>query len=165
MRIDELTLPFTKPFKESSKLSGLKKYNRIGWDIDKTLIENPNSVLLQTFILENPQIEHYIITYRSHGYEKMALRDIGSYNILSKNNFSGMYSIPYELWSAFNECKFLRKNNELTGPLEPEEIEYHAWKPKTCHEEGIPLLVDDRYEDLKGPCQEYNVDLIDPFSI
>lgn len=154
MRIREFANPL---------LLDLARHTGIGWDVDKTLINDPASETLQEFIKNHPRNKNCIVTYRTHGLVSMIFPDLSLYPAkLKRSNFSAVFSVNQDLWIKFKEDEHRRKYEGFNGPLTETEIEYIEWKPKICHENGLTALVDDRIDLLTIPCRKYGIELYNP---
>lgn len=137
----------------------------IGWDVDETLIDNPNSKRIQKFIKSHPEINHCIVTYRTHNLVSTIFSDIAEYNVgLTQQNFSAVYTVNQKLWIEFDNIQYQRELKKIQGPPTAIELEFFDWKALICKEHNLTALVDDRIEWLMYPCQKYGIKLFDSYS-
>ncbi len=59
----------------------LDKYNNIDIDLDETLINTDKAFFIAKYIINNPDKNYYIVTFRSHGLEEKNLVFNSLYNI------------------------------------------------------------------------------------
>lgn len=141
----------------------LDGFNSIGWDLDETMIDHPNSGKIQNYIKEHPEKNHYIITFRTHEMVDYIFTDISRYpQRLTRKNFKGVFHIEEDAWEKYERMKHLRFNNLKYGPITPEEIYYKTWKGKICKENNIPVLIDDRKDDVIMGCNKYGIEYFHP---
>lgn len=144
----------------------LDKFERIGWDLDETLIGHHNSGNIQEYIRNTPQKRHYIITFRTHQYVDQIFPDIiqGSYKTLDQTNFAGVFHIPDQAWLDYQKVAHLKKHRMKYGPS-PAEIYYKEWKGMVCFENDIPVLVDDMTKLVRLGCEKYGIAYMHPNSL
>ena len=141
----------------------LDKFNSIGWDLDETMIDHSNSGKIQNYIKSHPEKNHYIITFRTHEMVGYIFSDISAYpQKLTQKNFKGVFHIEDAAWSDNEKMKNLRYHQIKHGPLTPEEIYYKTYKGRICHENNIPVLVDDRKNDVILGCEKYGIEYMHP---
>ncbi len=141
----------------------LKKYNIIGLDFDETLINNPNSNKLISFIKQNLNKTYYIVTFRSHGYQDFISQILwNKYRLKISKNM--ILSIPDEIFNLesigvelvdlgyYNFGEYLRQ-------------EYKKWKGDTCLKYNIEILVDDDYDNVYQQLIKNGIDYLDPYEI
>ncbi len=112
----------------------LLDHQKIGIDLDGTLIEHPHSRRLQKFIIDHPDKEFHIVTFRSHGMQHNIARDLRISTTLTQvplglNHFAGVHNIPDTLYE--NMVRFDRHDP------------YYCWKADKCKELGCTVIVDD----------------------
>ena len=128
--------------------------------MDNTLVDSPASVYLNEFIRNNPTIDHYIITFRTHGLVSAIPFDLLKYGT-DISLFKQILSISKEAWVE-NEVALLKRKSNPNMPITREEIYYKTWKGRICSEHNIPVLIDDDEKNTKPGCDMYNIILIDP---
>ena len=140
----------------------LYKYNNIGIDLDETLINTDKAFFIAKYIINNPDKNYYIVTFRSHGLEEKnrVFNSLMTYlRVDMRKYFINIISIPYEDY----ENKHIA--NVQKGVISKEKYDsllynYLHFKGKRCKELGIEVLIDD---DIKGVilgCTKYNIPLI-----
>lgn len=149
---------------ESSKIdiNILKKYNIIGLDFDKTLIDNPNSKKIINFIKQNPDKTYYIITFRSHGMQDDIIQILWQrYGLkFPKNKILNVEDVVYELKNRGTKliADYPNFGEYLTR-------EYKEYKAITCLKYNIEVLVDDDYNNVYHNLIKNGIDYIDPYKI
>lgn len=141
----------------------LTKHKIIGWDLDQTLIESNASPLLHDFIVQHPEIQHIIVTFRSGEYRHTVWNDIANNTaIINKNHFKSLCYPSEMLHETYFSHKRLRESGFLNTSLTTAEIEYCEWKGYVCSQYGATALVDDLTHLVQPGCQKYNVQLFHP---
>lgn len=141
----------------------LDKFNSIGWDFDETLVGHANSYKIQEYIRENPKKKHYIITFRTHGYQYQVFDDLAMYPHAPKPQaFVDVINIDDDLWEDYEHERVLRLHKVKFGPPSEVEIQYLTWKGYACKAHNIPVLVDDRKAEVILGCQKYGIVYMHP---
>lgn len=142
----------------------LDQYDRIAFDFDGTLIDHPAAEIMQEYILNTPEKNHTIVTFRSMGLLDRIWHDLDYYRIIDKINFDGLLSVDHELWEAFTMLQQTRKINPVfrREPLTKTELDYMEWKGMVCKKHNLQVLVDDNTEHTILGCKKYNIPLIHP---
>lgn len=142
----------------------LLRYDAIGWDFDGTLIEHPYSELLQDFIIAHPEKRHIIVTFRTHGYQRVMFRDMTRLYRDSPRPaaFTDILNISDKAWEQFTMYQQKRVLDQLDGPLNPWEEYYVEWKGMACHKAHVPVLVDDMTDLVMPGCIKYGIDYLHP---
>lgn len=148
-------------------LQELAKHHKIGIDVDGTLIDHPRSHLLQRFILDHHQTkEFYIITFRSHGWEKRLEHDIGESTLLTTvplqlNHFRGIHTVPQQI----HENHWMARSCEGTatpGSIIIAHDDFYGWKAAVCREIGCTVLIDDMEPSIGPHCVRLGVVCLNP---
>jgi len=137
----------------------LLPYNAIGWDFDGTLIDHPKSALLQQFINAQPDKQHYILTFRTHGMENTMFREMRQKypDAPLRRQFSGIHNIGARAWEKFMATQAGRLTGRYHGASTPWELYYVEWKGLMCDKLGLPVLVDDKPEHVRPGCEKYGI--------
>jgi hypothetical protein len=142
----------------------LLAYKAIAWDFDGTLIEHPKSRLMHEFIRSQPHKKHVIVTFRSHGLQRQIIREM--HNLYPDapriECFHDILNISDRAWKAFDEAAEQRLLNHYSGPLTQAECYYVEWKAMVCHRLGVPVLVDDRRDQVLPGCTKYAIAYVHP---
>lgn len=138
----------------------LNKHHILGLDLDKTLINHPNSYLLHDYIKAHPDKRFWIITHRSHDLVPQIWPDIER-TILDRSDFEGFKAIPDEMYEAYARAETQRRAGIITGELTASEKAYFSWKGMTCHQLGCTVLVDDKPSLNQLGMDRYGIELID----
>ena len=156
----------------------LNFHNRIGVDIDETLIgSNQRKVKLWSFIENNPNKKYWLITFRTGVFLDQSYDDIEteSGGRITRDMFEGLYGIPPELSIAYHRVEpFIRFRK--SNPKKWERIHNHIpnfddlvrkydlsreWKGQKCKELGCTVLIDDNISSVLPGCEKYNIVLLD----
>lgn len=142
----------------------LLTYAAIGWDFDGTLIDHSNSERIHEFIRQQVGKRHFILTFRSHGYQNSVFTEMRrSYPLApGPDCFADMLNISDSAWENFDQAERQRRADQISGPLTPAERYYVEWKAMVCHRLGIPVLIDDRREQVLPGCKKYGIDYLHP---
>lgn len=118
----------------------LDRYDKIGLDFDETLIGNKMSQQLVDYVLNNPQKEYHIITFRTKSWvdeiPHILLKHYGI-DFFKQDIIKSIQSIPENLYYQYLTAKNLYERNH------PYFKEYYEWKADICKEMKIGVLVDD----------------------
>jgi hypothetical protein len=142
----------------------LKRFKSIGWDFDGTLIDHPKSPLMHDYILEHPEQEHIIITFRTHGWQNAVFREMAQKyrRPPTSDHFSGVYNISDRAWERWTETQNERRAGQREGPATPWELYYVNWKGLVCKLKSIPVLIDDKPSDTVPGCEKYGIAFVHP---
>ena len=144
----------------------LATFHKIAWDFDKTLVDSKASHFLHSFIKEHPDIEHYIVTFRTHGMVEAMPYDLNKYKSAPDFSvFKNIFHIDEDAWMKNDICLINRNVGRLKGPLTEPEIYYKTWKGLVCSEHGIPILIDDDIPNTILGCEKYSIKLVDPLDL
>ncbi len=129
----------------------LDKFNKIGLDFDKTLVDGFMSEELVDYILKNKNKEYHIITFRTGILVDdipFHLKDVYGIDFFESGIIKSIVSIPEYLYSNYSHAKHnnLDKNHIFYQ-------EYYNWKGDVCKDMGIEVMVDDNAmisENLKN---------------
>lgn len=149
----------------SFKLTDLEKYNSISWDIDDTLLDNPYGKLYMKYIKAHSDQKHYLLTYRTHHmFSDIPVDFRNAYGINVDTFFDDIYSIPDQMYIDYAKATRFPQDM-MTNEQKNSVIAYNSFKPKVCHEHGIPVLVDDQYINILPYCADYGVTLFNSYGL
>jgi hypothetical protein len=129
----------------------LDKFDKIGLDFDKTLVDGYLSKDLVDYILKNKNKEYHIITFRTGILVDdipFHLEDVYGIDFFDSGIIKSIISIPEYLYRNYMYAKM--------NKLDKDNIyyrEYYNWKGDVCKEMGIEVMVDDNImisENLKN---------------
>ena len=142
----------------------LLAYDAIGWDFDGTLIEHAKSGLIHQFIRSQPGKRHIVLTFRSHGLQRQMFREMRMQypEAPGTDCFHDVINIADRAWTAFNEIAEQRLRKQYSGPLTKAELFYVEWKAMVCHRLRVPVLVDDRRDQVLPGCIKYGIAYVHP---
>jgi len=137
----------------------LKKYHRIGWDFDGTLVGHQKSFDIWNFIDENPYgQEHFIITHRSHGLEKRMFDQlVEEGSMLTPGHFTQIFNVTDTMHAEFERNK---PNKLFIMPEDLSNDPYVQWKGLICHQNNIQVMIDDDPDIVIHGCLKYDIDFI-----
>lgn len=142
----------------------LERYKAIAWDFDGTLIEHPKSPLMHEYIIAHPEKTHAIITFRSHGWQRRVWDEM--YDLYpdapERDCFAGVYNVSDRAFERYDETKRLRALGRYRGPMTPWERYYIQWKGLVCKLRDLPVLVDDREDEVLPGCEKYGIHYVHP---
>jgi hypothetical protein len=149
------------------ELAKLAEHKAIGWDFDKTLVNSEASEILHRFILDHPEIEHHIVTFRSHGLQHNVWVELEQYaDAPGRGHFKGVVNIDDHRWEAWNDAVRRRTpGGGLSGPMSDAEVFYCSWKGQVCKDLGLTLLVDDDPSCVTLGCEAHGIAFYDPDSL
>lgn len=132
----------------------IAQYQKIGWDLDRTLLDGANSRLFWDYILSNPyRQQHFIITFRTGRLFDRLWHDLGRANCpLLELHFRGVFGVPEQFYNDF-----------VLGLVGGDR--YLFWKGEQCAELGIELLIDDATMEVFAGCSRYGIDYLHPDQI
>jgi hypothetical protein len=115
----------------------LREFRVLGWDFDDTLVGHASSELFWRYIRTNPFDQtHYIITMRTHGWEKYVFNDLVEQGAeLDDKHFIGVVNPPNQLWESHKL--------EMNAGTLTDDHPYHSFKAEQCVALGIDVLIDD----------------------
>jgi hypothetical protein len=142
----------------------LLTYEAIGWDFDGTLIGHPKSEMIHEFIRRQPTKKHIILTFRSHGYQRQMFREMRERypDAPGADCFHDVFNISDRAWEQFNEMAQQRLAGQYDGPLTTAELYYVQWKGTVCHRLRVPILVDDRRDQVLPGCTLFGIEYLHP---
>jgi hypothetical protein len=139
-------------------------YDAIGWDFDGTLVDHPKSPLMHEFINSQPNKQHVILTFRTHGMETTMFREMRQKYPTAPlpRQFTTIRNINARAWEKFIATQEGRLLGRYHGPLTPWEEYYIQWKGMECGRLGLPVLVDDMPEHVLPGCEKYGITYLHP---
>lgn len=142
----------------------LLTYDAIGWDFDGTLIDHPKSGIIHEFIRRHPGKRHLILTFRTHGFQRQMFREMRDRypDAPDAGCFHDVLNIANRAWVEFNAIAEQRLLQRYCGPLTKAERFYIEWKGMVCHRLRVPVLVDDRREQVLPGCTKYHIGYMHP---
>lgn len=162
----------------------LSQHQTIGWDVDATLIRGKNSHLFQQYVVDHPDKNHHIVTFRTGSLLRRLEIDLSVNKIMPGFNiglFTGVHGISeahFEKGFSKTQCVINYNDNYENVLLIPparfqalykisqeqyakDHRECFSFKPHTCKAKGMTILVDDMVADQRKYCIENNVLLLD----
>ena len=155
----------------------LNRHHKIGVDVDSTLINGPNSHIIQQWCRENHETkELHIVTFRyGLDFDHFLPIDLDEAGVDIKM-FKGVHGSPKEkfidYWTWVNtvglrnqphEAKWLRALAHHKIDLEKfTELETFAnnWKGFRCKELGLTALIDDMENSVLPGCTNHGIEFI-----
>lgn len=143
----------------------LGSHDIIAWDFDGTLVDGPLSHMWRTYLLENPQQQHHIVTFRT-GPSRAGLPGTWAedcYHELAelgvrRSKIHAVHSIPQEIFTHYGVARLYCETSQALVP----EVQQNAeklmeWKGKCAASFGATILVDDMEEMVRLGCDRYGV--------
>lgn len=130
----------------------LKKHQKIGIDLDYTLICSDIDNILKRYIHTHPNKFYYIVTFRT-------FEDVDNIPHVLKTRginiklFKKILTVPEDIFIDYINGK---ENGNMNMTYE-----YREWKGKICKENNISVLIDDLPEDVILGCNKYRIKFID----
>ena len=161
----------------TSFIERLNKHQKIGIDIDATLIDGPKSRLLQEWCKDNHKTkELHLVTFRYNADFHFIGQDLIDADV-DISMFRGVHGSPAELmieyltlvnkvgfrWKAKNEAKWIRSlayHKILHDDFIKVEDLAHEWKGLKCKELGLTCLIDDMEESVLPGCMKHGIEFI-----
>lgn len=137
----------------------------IAWDFDGVLIDHPKAPLFHQYIKEHRDQRHFVITFRSHGWQKTIFRELRARyqsNAPDRSDFTKVINIENRAWERFNLVAMQRRLTNSIAQLTSSEVYYFEWKGMMCDKHHVPVLIDDRPDQVMLGCQKYNIVFIHP---
>jgi hypothetical protein len=143
----------TPRLKRPFSLEEFNDHHKIGIDFDDTLVGHKHSHRIQKYILDNQHKEFYIITYRSHGWQRKIHIDLNEYTKqtgipLLVEHFIGVHNIDDGSYE-----------NHVAMKGDPS---YFSWKARKCVELGCTILIDDFADAFHEHFTERGIVIVSP---
>lgn len=134
-------------------LAEFDRHQKIGIDFDGTLVGHRHSALIQRYILDHPEKEFHIVTFRSHGWQNRIEFDLAKSTAetgvpLTIGAFTAIHNMTDEGYATHIEMKG--------------DPKYYAWKGVTCAQVGCTILLDDMADGIHIECVSQGVTLFSP---
>lgn len=130
----------------------LEKYQHIAWDFDGVLDDDARSFYFHRYILEHPEQQHSLVTFRYRDDRFMMESLLDDYKSgLMLFHFSNERYLPV-----------LRVNTHRDLLTEAQINERREWKGRQCQEIGAEILIDDMKELVERGCKLYSIDYLHP---
>jgi hypothetical protein len=137
----------------------LAPHQKIGWDMDGTLIRGPNSDRFRAYIAANPQKRHHVITFRDREWADLIPMELGTLG-LDPALIASVANCPAPLHDMF----MLHSRGQLEMPQRIAEKAINAflrWKGRRASELGCTVLVDDMAYWVVQGCHAHGVEFVD----
>lgn len=135
----------------------LAPHQKCGWDFDGTLYDHPAAAEMHAYIMNHPEKQHYIVTFRSHGWGEQVFDDLASRHLEfpGPEHFDGVITCPDEIFERFWDA---HQRQKLGLPIDMTDVQpYVEWKAKICKKHGITVLIDDNPLHVQPGCDRYGV--------
>jgi len=135
----------------------LDRHDAIAWDVDKTLVNGPNSEFFCRYVKAHPEKKHVIVTFRTgagyirrgQSWAEDAFEEVAVHG-LSRKDFAGLLSVPDHLYDAYASAD---GDAALVD-------EFCHWKGQAAASAGCTVLVDDMEPEVIDGCQRHGVAFI-----
>jgi hypothetical protein len=137
----------------------LDLHQKIGWDMDGTLIQGPNADLFRAYIVAHPEKRHHVITFRDREWAKVIHHELALVG-LDPALIASVENCPEPLHDMF----MLSREPGNVVPKVVADRAVHGflrWKGRRAGELGCTILVDDMTEWVVLGCQENGVTFLD----
>jgi hypothetical protein len=137
----------------------LADHQSIGWDLDGTILDHRNAPLMHRYILGHPEKHHFIVTFRSHGFQLSIFSELATRHqvFAGPGAFDGVLSVPDDMYDRFQQLAGAT-SEEGRGAVRT----YTEWKGRICAKHGITVLIDDNPGHVLPGCDRYGVAHIHP---
>jgi hypothetical protein len=137
----------------------LDPHSVIGWDVDGTILDHHLAPAMHRYIREHRQKCHFIVTFRSHGWQHDIFDDLAELHdwFPDKSYFNGVVNLP----DAMLEAERLARQTQ-DNPAHTDIIALLEWKGLVCSQHGITVLIDDMTDAVSRGCDRYGVLHINP---
>ena len=134
-------------------LEHFDRHERLGVDFDGTLVDHDRSALIQQYILDHPEKDFHIVTFRSHGMQDRIERDLWSSSKdtgvdITLAAFTGIHNIQDGLYES---------HLALKG-----DPNYWAWKAVKCAQLSCTIMIDDMAEQIYKECISRGIEIVSP---
>lgn len=158
----------------------LKGHKSVGWDMDETLVNGPMSTRWREFVLENPEVAHWVVTFRSKEDAESLWDELEAQHLypLSRDLFEGLMFMPDRVRVPYEALP--NKLKEADVSVEPDaktkralelykyewddvknrHLALQRWKAEACNEVGATVLVDDLEHLVKEGCEFHGVEFV-----
>lgn len=152
----------------------LNRHHKIGIDIDVTLINGPNSRIIQEWCVANADSkELHLVTFRNGQDLADVARDLADAGV-DINLFKAIHGSPEPIMRKFmgfvNKCGWRNDTPKWQRGLAHHKIDLqdwidtelfcNEWKGQVCAEFGLTCLIDDMEANVILGCNKYNVEFI-----
>lgn len=131
----------------------LDQHQKLGIDFDGTLVGHPRSHILQKYIVDHPEKDFHIITFRCGQMERNLRWDLQDSVELTG---SGLRLDHFKTIECCPKLIFERREVFDDGR------EFYGWKAKRCAELGLTILVDDMHGHISPYCHELGIPCLNP---
>lgn len=131
----------------------LDQYQKLGIDFDGTLVGHPRSHILQQYIVDHPEKEFHIVTFRCGQMEQNLRWDLQDSVELTG---SGLRLDHFKSIECCPKLIFERRETLDDGR------EFYGWKGRRCAEIGCTILVDDMHAHVGPYCHELGIPCLNP---
>lgn len=128
---------------------------RIGIDFDGTLVGHERSVLIQQYIVDHPEKEFHIVTFRTHGMQDKIKID---HDLWSSSKDTGVHIDLANFIAVHNISDHMYENHVIVGG----DPAYWAWKARKCAEIGCTIMIDDMAEWIYEEFSRQGILLVSP---
>jgi len=154
----------------------------IGWDFDLTLHQGPHSTLFRQYIIDNPEKEHHIITFRDnhtvadipyylsqYGYADGVFKT--TTNLENSNWYMAYINVEFELDVTVLEpgetrLTYATELAKVTNDdLWQQAADLMGWKAKVAKKMGCTILVDDLVEMVADGCKQQGIKLLNAINL
>jgi hypothetical protein len=137
----------------------LKNYKSVGWDLDHTLFNHPNTEKFADYIRENPHNQQFhIVTFRTHNLVpriEPELHKIG----LTLADFDSVQHPKDSDYERYEDALYANpKRRQHLDAIE----QWQHFKGAACKKTGCGVLIDDMTNDVLPGCEKHGIDHFHP---
>lgn len=152
----------------------LDQHDSIAWDMDKTLVNGPNSHLFRLYIALTPHKKHYVVTFRNKLWAATILEELETHGMKNvRDRIVSVEDCPELVHYCYmvrdGVTRFTAESFCKLNSLTPNEFNVHAdrfpmWKAERAKELGCTILVDDMPEWVLAGCEHHGIAFHDSLS-
>lgn len=150
-----------------------ENHQRIGLDLDDTLLNGPAHEFLASYVNDNPEKEFYLVTHRTPQESQSVPSELTNIG-LNINQFVRLVPTTDMMRVKFRLSQQERKRQGRPGiytgtvsenEMNKDELNFVRWKGYVCKRLGITVLIDDGTAYVKPGTDHYGIEYIDPYDI
>lgn len=155
----------------------LDKHAVLGWDMDGTLVDGPNSEYFLRYIAAHPEKRHHVVTFRDRAWATQTWSELRSHGLDAKALIKSVENCPeiihdsymfQKRYAAYGDRCFEFFNQAAGQNMTLEQFNefrntYPVWKGMKCAQLGATILIDDKPEWVEPGCAKFGVEFLHAF--